>query len=227
LETKAFAEELNDVKQQVEKFKENVNKKREDEYNKAIEKINNSLKNLSLQLIKINGHETDLESTLSEYPQIEQCKKQIKPFQELWELCRDWTQNKNIWQTSVLKQLNPDEVEKEHKRMRVGIMRLVQQFEVAKLSKVGAVAKALQTEIDGFKRNLPVIRALCAEGLKDRHIAKIVATLDCGSLEGEENLNKFITFNAHEYIDGLVEIADTATKEFSNEKILETMFNDW
>ena len=35
--------------------------------------------------------------------------------------------------------------------MRVGIMRLVQQFEVAKLSKVGAVAKALQTEIDAFK----------------------------------------------------------------------------
>lgn len=75
LETKAFAEELNDVKQQVEKFKENVNKKREDEYNKAIDKINTSLKNLSAQLVKINGHETDLESTLSEYPQIEQCKK--------------------------------------------------------------------------------------------------------------------------------------------------------
>ena len=33
IETKAFQEELNDVKQSVEKFKENNNRKREDEYN--------------------------------------------------------------------------------------------------------------------------------------------------------------------------------------------------
>jgi hypothetical protein len=31
-------------------------------------------------MVKINAQEADLEATLSEYPQIEQCKKQIAPF---------------------------------------------------------------------------------------------------------------------------------------------------
>jgi septal ring factor EnvC (AmiA/AmiB activator) len=129
LETKAFAEELNDVKSQVDKFKDNNNKKREEEYNKAIAKINDTLKALSKQMVHINEQEADLEATLSEYPQIEQCKKQIKPYQTLWEICRDWNTNKNIWQTSVLNTLNPDEVEKEHKRMRTEITRLVMTFD--------------------------------------------------------------------------------------------------
>jgi len=84
LETKAFAEELNDVKSQVDKFKDNNNKKREEEYNKAISKINETLRGLSKQMIHINEQEADLEATLSEYPQIDQCKKQIKPYETLW-----------------------------------------------------------------------------------------------------------------------------------------------
>lgn len=32
--------------------------------------------------------------TLSEFPLIDTCKKQILPFQQLWELCKDWQTNK-------------------------------------------------------------------------------------------------------------------------------------
>lgn len=43
LETKAFQDELNEVKTSVEKFKDNNVKKREEEYNKMIDKINKTL----------------------------------------------------------------------------------------------------------------------------------------------------------------------------------------
>ncbi len=77
-----------------------------------------------------------------------------------------------------MKTLNPDEVEKEHKRMLKIIQRCVYVFENAKQSKPLGVAKQIEAEITGFKKNLPVIRALCAEGLKERHIAQIVAKLE-------------------------------------------------
>jgi flagellin-like hook-associated protein FlgL len=51
--------------------------------------------------------------------------------------------------------------------------------------------------------------------------------LGCGPLEGDESLNRFLTFSASEHKDELEEIADTATKEYSNEKILDSMFTDW
>jgi hypothetical protein len=59
---------------------------------------------------------------------------------------------------------------------------------------------------------LPVIRALCTEGLKERHIALIVARLEIGDLHGDENLSKFLLFKAgdKENKDALEEIADTA-----------------
>lgn len=105
------------MKADVDKFKENSVKKKEEEYNSKIDKIIKTLAQLSERKVKINAQEADLETTQSEYPQIDQCKKQIKPYQELWELVRDWSSSKNLWETAVLKTLNPDDVEKEHKRM--------------------------------------------------------------------------------------------------------------
>jgi maltodextrin utilization protein YvdJ len=55
LETKAFQEELNDVKVQVGNFNGYSNKKREDEYNKSIDKINKTLQQLSERMVKINA----------------------------------------------------------------------------------------------------------------------------------------------------------------------------
>lgn len=111
--------------------------------------------------------------------------------------------------------------------MRTAVVRLVTVFEQAKQSKPCGVAKALETEISAFKKNLPVIRALCAEGLKERHIAHIINKLECGELDGNENLNKFLLFKADDHKDALEDIADTATKEYQNERILNQMFADW
>lgn len=80
LDTKAFQDELNEVKTSVEKFKDNNVKKREEEYNKMIDKINKTLAQLTDRMAKINTQEVDLGNDPSEYPQIELCKKQIKPF---------------------------------------------------------------------------------------------------------------------------------------------------
>jgi hypothetical protein len=55
--------------------------------------------------------------------------------------------------------------------MRSGIGKLVMQFESLKMPKVGAVAKQIQSEVELFKKNLPIIRALTTEGFKERHIA--------------------------------------------------------
>jgi hypothetical protein len=51
--------------------------------------------------------------------------------------------------------------------------------------------------------------------------------LDCGNIEGHENLNFFLSCPAVEKKNELEEIADTAQKEYSNEKILDVMFSDW
>ena len=80
IETKQFQEELNEVKSKVDKFKDHHVKKKEEEYNNEIENINKTLATLTQTMAHINKQEKDLDANLSEWPQIDQCKKQIKPY---------------------------------------------------------------------------------------------------------------------------------------------------
>lgn len=66
---------------------------------------------------QIHKQQTDLEMMLGEYPQIDELKSQIKPFQELWILQNQFTDKFKLWKHGVLKELNPDEVEADHRKM--------------------------------------------------------------------------------------------------------------
>jgi dynein heavy chain len=177
-------------------------------------------------MVKINQQELDLEATPTEWPQIDQYKKAIKPYQELWQLVADWERSKYHWTMSVLRSLVPDEVEKEHKTMRSVCARLDAIFSRDKATqKPGGLAKLILREIEEFKTKLPIIRALCTEGLQARHIEQIKIVLDTDNYTGEESLSSFSIEPWHK--DKLEDIADTASKEFSNEKILKNMFKDW
>lgn len=176
-------------------------------------------------MVKINQQEVDLEQNPSEWPQIDQLKKQIKPYQDFWQLVADWERNKRHWESAVLRSLVPDDVEKDHKTMRSTCARLDNLFVRDKLPKPGALAKAILKEIEEFKKKLPIIRALCTEGLQARHIEQIKIVLDMDTYTGEESLSGLMIEEGHK--DKLEDIADTAYKEYTNEKILKQMYEAW
>lgn len=64
--------------------------------------------------------------------------------------------------------------------MRTVIQKCLNTFNQAKLTRVAAVASGIEKEINDFKKYLPIVRALCAEGLKERHIDMISAKLKVG-----------------------------------------------
>ena len=114
---KTFKEELNEVKIEVEKLKDK-NTKRTESYNEDIAIIQQRLANLTTRLAKINDQEVDLEWTPSEEPLIPSLKKQIKPYEDLGFLTRDFNATiRKSWKDDPIKSLNPEEVDKEHKRM--------------------------------------------------------------------------------------------------------------
>ena len=54
LETKQFAEDLNDIKTEVDKFKDYSSRSKKDDYNKIITQINLKLVSLQERMVKIN-----------------------------------------------------------------------------------------------------------------------------------------------------------------------------
>ena len=108
-------------------------------------------------MVKINEQEVDLELPVTEYPDIDLSKKQLKPYEELWDLIRD--SQKYIaqqWKSNPITSLVPDDVEREHNRMMGLANRLQGVFERDKITKPKELAK---TELEKIKNSEPMKEA--------------------------------------------------------------------
>lgn len=124
---------------------------------------------------EINDMEVDLDQPPTEYPEIDKYKNDIKPFEELWKMVKEQTQKMLLWQEGVLRKLEPEEVEKDHKTIWQTASKLVIKFgqAVPKMPKPEKVAKDIVEDMIRFRDYIPIIRAICNPGLKERHFEDI------------------------------------------------------
>ena len=168
-EKKEFIEMLEEIKQECDKFKDCDNKKMDNDYNKSIANINQRLGSLTDDMTKINEQEADLEFNITEFPLIDECKIQIKPYEDLWALVREFNQKHSNWSHGELLKLDPEEVEKDHKQMLSSASKLANRFSLNKLHKPEKIANDVKKDLMKFRDYLPIIRSLCNPGLKQRH----------------------------------------------------------
>lgn len=124
--------------------------------------------------------------------------------------------------------LEPEEIEKDVKQMVSTANKLKILFQRSKNVIPSELADALLEELKEFQKHQLLIRVFSNKGLKERHWEEI------GNLVGfkvdphkKETLSRFIGMNLEEKYGSLEEISDSATKEFSIEKILDKMKEEW
>ena len=198
------------------------------DYAKEIDDIIARLKYLTQEMEHIHKQQTDLEMMLGEYPQIDELKQQIKPFQELWILQNQFQDKFRLWKHGVLNQINPDEVEADHRKMYGTANKLYGRFERMKPQ---TVAKKIKTELEEFRKYVPIIRCLCNPGMKERHVDEIFQLLrvpkDSGKELNEMKLKQFEDYEIISIKNDLEEISDRASKQFSNENTMKKMKGEW
>ncbi|ETO18214.1 Dynein heavy chain family protein, partial [Reticulomyxa filosa] len=116
----------------------------------------------------------------TEFDQVAKLQKDIKPFDELWSLYLEYYEKSKEWRTVAFCNLNPDDVSKDHKTMFNTSNKLKNTFERAKMPSPGKVADTVNRNLNDWRKFLPVISAVCTEGLKDRHWERIFKTLGPG-----------------------------------------------
>lgn len=97
---------------------------------------------------------------------------------------------------------------------------------VPKMPRPERIAKDMYDEMRKFMDYLPVIRSICNPGLKDRHFEEIRVLIE-KRIEKTEKLKTLQNFGIVKFKDKLEEISDTASKEYSNERTLKKMNDDW
>jgi hypothetical protein len=108
---KKFKDELDQIKLRIDAFKDNAIEGKKADYNKEIAKINEELAEKADTMKLINQQEADLDWTQTEFPLIGQCVKNIKPFQQLWELVVNVGESVKTWTDSNINTLDPTQVE--------------------------------------------------------------------------------------------------------------------
>jgi len=99
-----------------------------------------------------------------------------------------------------------------------------------KLSKPSGFAGDMKRSLDGFRKSIPIIRALRTDGIQSRHIEEIRKIIGINTYTGEhENMKIFDNLDApiDSYKDALENVADTASKEYSNLNTMKKMKDEW
>ena len=200
-----------------------------DEINKHVgllQAIADDLEKAGQSIENLNFEERLLEREESSYPDLQEHIKDLQPFTQLWETAQKWNVKSEEWLRGTFVKIDPEALTEELGTMWRLMYKLIKTFnETPPPRRMG---ETVRTKIDKFKKDLPVIQALGAKGMRARHWDKIEEIVGTDIRPDEDTtLLQMLEYNLNEYIHKLEEVSASAAKEYALERSLEKMKEDW
>jgi dynein heavy chain len=90
------------------------------------------------------------------------------------------------------------------------------------------IADIVKDQIEKFKVHLPLVSTLCNPGMRERHWISISKAIGSDFMPDDTtNLSSVLDRNLAQFMPTLEEISGVASKEFSFEKALQKMYQEW
>ena len=155
-----------------------------------------------------------------------------KIFYTLWSTVRDQRANIKDWNNTPLHTMSGEKVTNDADNIKRTMTKLTKKFD--KMGKEyeapARVALEMQQEMINFCRDCnPLLEILCTAGLKKRHWSAINALtkLDIPYVDQGMTLETCVEHGLEACVEQIEETCVNATKEYSLEKALENMEEDW
>lgn len=176
----------------------------------------------------INHEEQLLGYAKSEFLTIDQCSKTLTMLETFWNSIFEWTNELKRCESTVIFKLDIDKIEERIARYCSNIFMSIIEFRSMGLVTNDPVqlAEKILNEIEVFKGDFKLVKYICNEGLRPRHWKQINEYLTENRLDvkleptGVYYMSTLKDMNLHYLEQGLSEIADTAAKEYANERQL-------
>ncbi len=90
------------------------------------------------------------------------------------------------------------------------------------------ICNIIMSQLDEFKKNIPIIGILCNPGIRDRHWEKM-SEIAARNLKPDAGttLRKVLKMGLEPFMSEFEQVSAAATKEFSLEKAMRKMQSDW
>jgi hypothetical protein len=127
---KDFEGKIQKVKDDVKAFETESNPRKADNNVAKIEEIKQTIKDMNKEKEQIHIQQVDLQMGQGEYSVLEDLKKDIEPYAQLWALQLEFSAKVNkAWKVESLSKQVPDDIEADWKKMNSAVMKLTQKFE--------------------------------------------------------------------------------------------------
>ncbi|XP_049869343.1 dynein axonemal heavy chain 3 [Pectinophora gossypiella] len=195
----------------------------------TVAKVDELLKNLmedKYEAEDIINEEQLLDQEVSVYFSLQSMLAGIDPFHKLWHTACDFYEGYEIWYHGPFLGLDAEKISEDVEawwKLLYKLGRQLYEFPGAK-----RIADMVRSKVEKFKVLLPVLCAICNKGMRDRHWAKISDLIGTEVIhEPETTLADMVEQGVHVYAAQLEEIEQYASKEYSLEKALNKMKEEW
>ncbi|KAI9189908.1 hypothetical protein H9P43_001341 [Blastocladiella emersonii ATCC 22665] len=196
------------------------------EYLKRIKKLEAKMLDLSTTISRINAEEELLEWDKTPFEKFQQVADLLEPYKKLWETVGAFQTEHAKWMSGSFLELQSEAVDESVNTMWRTLFKLTKVFVEQAVPR--KVAEGIKNKLDKFKVHLPLISVLRNPGLCQRHwdrMAQIVG--HAIQPTAETTLAKMIEFNLAPHLAALEAVSESATKEYSLQKALSKMKDEW
>jgi len=163
---------------------------------------------------------------VSDYSVVDVLLEDFEPYYKLWTAAIDFKQSQDEWLNGALSRLNAQEIEQFVEEQYKESYKTIKVFEG--LANPQAVARDLREEISNFRKNMPIILALCQEAFQAMHFINLFDELDTDvDMEDGLSLQQLLEIGILNHIDTVERISGEAQKQHSLKTALANMKNDW
>ncbi|KAL7873931.1 hypothetical protein SRHO_G00049010 [Serrasalmus rhombeus] len=219
---------LQAIGKEVEAFKKKENMSVEEMKNNVekLKELSTCLEDAATELECINKEEILLEREQSQFPLLQSLMLSKQPYDQLWNTALSFHSSSDVWMNGPFVHLDAVKISDELGNMWRTMYKLTKTF--SEMAGPRRLADSFCVKIDKFKQHLPILTTICNPGIKQRHWEKISAIVGFDvKPEADTSLLNMVELGLSEFTDKLEEIGASASKEYSLEKALEKMKNEW
>jgi dynein heavy chain len=195
-------------------------------YLKTAQRLQSRLETIGEKIANFNREEDIFGWEITKFSNLSQTIEQLQPFLTLYSTSVELQKQYQLWMTGSFLSLNPEQVEQDVTQMWRNIYKLSVTFKDFQTPL--DLANITKEQIEKFKIHLPLITTLCNPGLRERHWKDISQIIGFRFQPDEStSLSSVLERNLSNYMNELEQLSAVATKEYSFEKALAKMYQEW
>ncbi|XP_050297987.1 dynein axonemal heavy chain 3 [Anthonomus grandis grandis] len=191
-----------------------------------VEQIVERLQEDKAEAEQINEEEQLLDIDPSPFMNLAKMLTVVEPYDKLWHSVLEFHENYDLWYYGPFAELDADEITDYVENMWRTLYKLAKTLGDNPGAK--RIAEMVRAKVEKFRQFLPVLQTVCNKGLQQRHWDKISEIVGMTLvIRPDSTLNDMIEAGLPKYSQQLEEVGAAATKEYTLEKNLMKMKEEW